>query len=71
MLDPIDAALLHPVFDAVLTDLKQSGSLSAFRRSRQHVLIAFDGTEYKTKTEYFHTVLAASVSPPDTTTSCR
>ena len=83
MLDPVDPALLHPVFDAVLTDLKQSGSLSAFRRPSQRVLIAFDGTEYfssydiscphsstrlrgkdKTKTEYFHTVLAASIVAP-------
>jgi hypothetical protein len=83
MLDPADPALLHPVFDAVLADLEQSSGLSAFRRPSQHVLIAFDGTEYfcsndiscphcstrlrgkdKTRTEYFHTVLAASIVAP-------
>ena len=83
MLDPADPALLHPVFDAVLAELKQSGGLSAFRRSDQHVLIALDGKEYfcsndiscphcstrtrgkdKPKTEYFHTMLSASIVAP-------
>ncbi len=46
MLDPVDPAQLHSAFDAVLTELEQSGGLSAFRRPGKHHLIAFDGTEY-------------------------
>ena len=46
MLDPVDPALLHPAFDAVLAELEQSGGLSAFRRPGKHQLIVFDGTEY-------------------------
>jgi len=46
MLDPAEPALLHPVFDAVLTELERSGGLAAFRRPSKHVLIALDGSEY-------------------------
>ena len=67
MLDLADPGLLHPAFDAVLTELIQSDD---------HVLIALDGTETfrscklhcpncskrlpsNDKTEYYHIVLGA------------
>jgi hypothetical protein len=46
MLDPVDPALLHPVFDNVLEQLENAGGIEAFRRPGGHVLIALDGTEY-------------------------
>jgi hypothetical protein len=81
MLDPAEPALLYPVFDAVVTELIQSGGIDSFRQSDGHVLIALDGTEtfrsYKLhcpncskrlrsngKTEYFHTVLGATLVSP-------
>ena len=83
MLDTADPALLHPVFDAVLADIEQSGGLPGFRRPGGQVLIALDGTEYfcskdiscphcstrsrgkdNGKTEYFHTMLGASIVAP-------
>lgn len=46
MLDPVQPALLNPVFATVLDQLQSSGGIDAFRRSDGHVLIALDGTEY-------------------------
>jgi hypothetical protein len=46
MLDPAEPTLLHPVFDAVLTELAASGGLDMFRQADGHMLIALDGTEY-------------------------
>src|SRR6202795_3882570 len=46
MLDPVEPALLHPAFDAALTELERSGGLNAFHRLGDRTLIALDGTEY-------------------------
>ena len=45
MLDPAAPSLLEPVFGEVLGELERADGLSVFRRM-DHVLIAFDGTEY-------------------------
>ena len=47
MLDGAQPSLLQPAFDDVLTALQQApGGLDVFRRLGDHLLIAFDGTEY-------------------------
>jgi hypothetical protein len=46
MLDPVAPSVFHPVFGTVLGELERSGSMAEFRRLGDHVLIAFDGTEY-------------------------
>lgn len=46
MLDPAAPVLLRSVFAAMLNELEQSGSLGAFHRLGDHLLIALDGTEY-------------------------
>src|ERR1700712_1727450 len=42
-LSPADPALLHPAFDATLTELERSGGLNAFHRLDSRILIALDG----------------------------
>ncbi len=80
MLDPVDPAHFHPLFADTLTQLKDNDGLQAFRRLNGHVLIAFDGTEFFSskklhcrncstrrrgdETEYFHTLLAATMVAP-------
>lgn len=46
MLDPVDPALLRPVFAAVLDQLESAGGIEAFRRPDGYMPIALDGTEY-------------------------
>ena len=46
MLDPVAPTALFPVFGTVISELERSGGLAEFRRLGDHVLIAFDGTEY-------------------------
>lgn len=46
MLDPVAPAALFPVFGTAICELERSGGLAEFRRLGDHVLIAFDGTEY-------------------------
>jgi hypothetical protein len=46
MLDPVAPSAFHPVFGSVLGELERSGGMTEFRRLGDHVLIAFDGTEY-------------------------
>jgi hypothetical protein len=46
MLDPVEPECFHPLFPCALEMLQAGGGLTAFRRLGDHVLIAFDGTEY-------------------------
>lgn len=46
MLDPVAPSAFHPVFGTVVGELERSGGLGEFRRLGDHMLIAFDGTEY-------------------------
>jgi hypothetical protein len=47
MLDPASPVLLHPVFAAVVDQIRHiNGGLDVFRRLDGRVLIALDGTEY-------------------------
>jgi len=46
MLDPVPPARFHPVFAAIVAELEGAGGMATFRRRGEHVLIAFDGTEY-------------------------
>ena len=46
MLDPIEPALLYPMFADIVAELKQCGGLDDMRVLNGHVLIAWDGTEY-------------------------
>ena len=46
MLDPVAPSAVHPVFGSVLGALERSGGMTEFQRLGDHVLIAFDGTEY-------------------------
>jgi len=80
LLDPVPPEHFFPLFRDVLAALEGSGGLSDFRRLGEHVLIALDGTQYHCsdkvhcpqcssrarggKTEYFHTLVAASIVAP-------
>jgi hypothetical protein len=80
MLDPVEPALFHPVFEEAVRTLEASGGLSAMRCLGDHTLIALDGTEYHRsskvhcaccstvgkgkKTEYFHAMVQASIVAP-------
>jgi hypothetical protein len=46
MLDPVEPEFFAPLFPHAIKVLEDGGGLSAFRRLGNHVLIAFDGTEY-------------------------
>jgi hypothetical protein len=46
MLDPVPPERFYPVFAPAVEALEQGGGLPDFRRLGDHVLIAFDGTEY-------------------------
>lgn len=46
MLDGVPPESFYPLFGAALDALDRGGGLAAFRRLGEHVLIAFDGTEY-------------------------
>jgi hypothetical protein len=46
MLDPIEPALLYPMFGDIVAELKQCGGLDGMRVLDGRVLIAWDGTEY-------------------------
>jgi hypothetical protein len=45
-LDEVPPECFHPPLRAAFATLERGGGLAAFRRLGQHVLIAFDGTEY-------------------------
>jgi hypothetical protein len=81
MLDEVPPECFYPLFVAAFDALDRGGGLAAFRRLGEHVLIAFDGTEYFRstelhcpscstrkrsggKSEYFHTVVAATLVAP-------
>lgn len=46
MLDPVGPRHFDPLFNEALEVLERSGGLTAFRRLKEQVLIALDGTEY-------------------------
>lgn len=46
MLDPVHPSLLQPVFDEVVTVLRENGGIRQFQRLDDRTLIALDGTEY-------------------------
>jgi hypothetical protein len=46
ILDPVPPERFYPVFAPAVEALEQGGGLPDFRRLGDHVLIAFDGTEY-------------------------
>jgi hypothetical protein len=46
LLDEVPPECFHPPLRAAFATLERGGGLAAFRRLGQHVLIAFDGTEY-------------------------
>lgn len=46
MLDPVEPASFYPLFPHAVEVLEEGGGLQAFRRLGDHVLIAFDGSEY-------------------------
>jgi hypothetical protein len=74
MLDPVDPALLRPVFAAVPDQLENSGGIDAFRRPDGHVLIALDGTEYFCPTKSTaHSARSANAATarPRSSTPCR
>jgi hypothetical protein len=80
MLDPVEPSHFHPLFGDLMAELRQSGGLDTMRCLEGHILIALDGTEYHCSreihcpncshrkrgkaTEYFHTMLAATVVAP-------
>jgi hypothetical protein len=80
MLDPVEPALFHPVFEEAVRMLEASGGLATMRCLGDHTLIALDGTEYHRsskvhcaccstvtkgkKTEYFHAMVQASIVAP-------
>jgi hypothetical protein len=46
MLDPVEPASFYPLFPHAVEVLEEGGGLQAFRRLGDHILIAFDGSEY-------------------------
>jgi len=81
MLDAVRPECFYPLFARAFDVLDRGGGLAEFRRLGEHVLIAFDGTEYYRsaklhcpccstrkrsggKTEYFHSLLAATLVAP-------
>jgi hypothetical protein len=51
MLDPVAPECFHALFSRAVKALEAGGGLTAFRRLGDHVLIAFDGTEYHRSTK--------------------
>src|SRR5271155_1154694 len=51
MLDPVAPECFHALFPRAVKALEAGGGLTAFRRLGDHVLIAFDGTEYHRSTK--------------------
>jgi hypothetical protein len=51
MLDPVAPECFHALFSRAVKALEAGGGLAAFRRLGDHVLIAFDGTEYHRSTK--------------------
>src|SRR5271163_2061665 len=51
MLDPMAPECFHALFPRAVKALEAGGGLTAFRRLGDHVLIAFDGTEYHRSTK--------------------
>jgi hypothetical protein len=45
-LDPVEPASFYPLFPHAVEVLEEGGGPQAFRRLGDHVLIAFDGSEY-------------------------
>jgi hypothetical protein len=51
MLDPVEPTSFYPLFSHAVEVLEEGGGLQAFRRLGDHVLIAFDGSEYHRSNE--------------------